>query len=314
MAKLSIIVPVYRECPEIVQRCVDSVAAQSFKDWELLLIDDGSPSDLAMAYDDIAAKDSRIKIFHKSNGGVSSARNLGLDQAKGDRITFVDCDDEIFPGFFEKCMQYDEDVVSGMTEKVGKKPLLDEVPSPQVFSGQKDIFENVHQRSPRFTGPCSMIWKRKCVEQVRFDSNMRLGEDTLFSIQALLHADSVRTIDDLVYRYYAPTSYETKYCMSVKEAEIHVKTFFQVADRTPYMNQSFCYRRLSLFLSSCRNEWNSKPWRLSFSSVLKHYYNQYSSFFTKSQRWYYSCLFYFWPLYFFLKAAAKIKNMVTSIN
>ena len=91
---ISIIVPVYNS-EKTLNRCVDSILSQTFQDWELLLIDDGSTDRSGKLCDEYALKDQRIKVFHKKNGGVSSARNIGLDHAKGEWITFIDSDDEI---------------------------------------------------------------------------------------------------------------------------------------------------------------------------------------------------------------------------
>ena len=87
--KISIIVPVYN-VELFLPRCIDSILNQSFADFELLLIDDGSKDKSGAICDEYAEKDKRIKVFHKVNGGVSSARNLGLEKSKGEYITFVD--------------------------------------------------------------------------------------------------------------------------------------------------------------------------------------------------------------------------------
>ncbi|MGN0202626.1 MAG: glycosyltransferase family 2 protein, partial [Candidatus Cryptobacteroides sp.] len=92
--KISVIVPVYN-AESTIRRCVDSILAQTFTDFECLLIDDGSKDRSGEICDEYAAKDSRVRVFHKENGGVSSARNVGLDNAKGEWVTFVDSDDWI---------------------------------------------------------------------------------------------------------------------------------------------------------------------------------------------------------------------------
>lgn len=86
---ISIIVPVYN-AESTLKRCVDSIVHQKFTDWELLLVDDGSRDNSGTICDEYAVKDSRIKVFHKENGGVSSARNIGLNNAIGKWITFCD--------------------------------------------------------------------------------------------------------------------------------------------------------------------------------------------------------------------------------
>ena len=94
MPKVSIIVPVYK-AEQYLHRCVDSILSQSFTDCELILVDDGSPDKSGEICDEYASRDSRIQVIHKQNGGVSSARNAGLDVAHGEYVWFVDSDDWI---------------------------------------------------------------------------------------------------------------------------------------------------------------------------------------------------------------------------
>ena len=94
--EISIIVPVYNTAPYL-SRCIDSILNQSFTDFELLLIDDGSFDGSEAICDSYAADDNRIRVFHKRHGGVSFARNIGLDNAKGEWVCFVDSDDELLP-------------------------------------------------------------------------------------------------------------------------------------------------------------------------------------------------------------------------
>ena len=92
--KISIIVPVYN-AEKYLHRCIESILAQTFKDFELLLIDDGSKDSSGYICDEYAEKDERVRVLHKVNGGVSSARNLGLNNARGEWGTFADSDDEV---------------------------------------------------------------------------------------------------------------------------------------------------------------------------------------------------------------------------
>lgn len=99
--KISCIVPVYN-VEKYLRRCVDSILNQTFTDFELILVDDGSPDNSPAICYEYAVKDSRIKVIHKVNGGVSSARNVGLDVAKGEWICFVDSDDLIEADYMQK--------------------------------------------------------------------------------------------------------------------------------------------------------------------------------------------------------------------
>ena len=100
MPAISVIVPVY-QAEALLPQCVESVLAQTFSDWELLLIDDGSRDGSPTLCDGYAARDPRIRVFHKPNGGVSTARNLGLEQATGPYIAFLDADDAFEPAALE---------------------------------------------------------------------------------------------------------------------------------------------------------------------------------------------------------------------
>ena len=106
--KISVIVPVYNT-EKYLHRCIDSVLAQTYKDFELLLIDDGSKDSSGAICDEYAARDSRVKVFHKENGGVSSARNAGLAIASGDWIMHLDGDDWIAPDIQERLIRKGED-------------------------------------------------------------------------------------------------------------------------------------------------------------------------------------------------------------
>lgn len=103
MPLLSIIVPVY-QVKKVIKKCIDSIQKQSFADFELILVDDGSSDGSEKICDEYVQKDNRIKTIHQANQGVSSARNTGLEYARGTYIAFVDADDWIEPNLFQECM------------------------------------------------------------------------------------------------------------------------------------------------------------------------------------------------------------------
>ena len=109
--KISVIVPVYN-VEDYLPRCIDSILAQDYEDFELLLIDDGSTDKGGHICDGYAKHDVRVRVFHKENGGVSSARNLGLDNAVGEFVAFVDSDDYVESAYLS-------DLVSDMTREFG---------------------------------------------------------------------------------------------------------------------------------------------------------------------------------------------------
>ena len=102
--KLSIIIPVYR-VENTLDRCIKSIMLQGYGDYELILVDDGSPDRCPQLCDEWAVRDRRITVIHKANGGLSDARNAGIEQAQGEYITFVDSDDFIGPDTYQPLMQ-----------------------------------------------------------------------------------------------------------------------------------------------------------------------------------------------------------------
>ena len=95
MPKVSIIVPVFK-AEKYIRQCIESILAQTFTDWECILVDDGSPDHSGTICDEYAARDARIRVIHKENGGVSSARNMALGRMTGKWLTFVDSDDCLY--------------------------------------------------------------------------------------------------------------------------------------------------------------------------------------------------------------------------
>lgn len=100
MCEISIIVPVYK-VEKYLRKCVDSILAQTFTDFEVILVDDGSPDNSGKICDEYAEKDNRVRVIHKENGGLSSARNAGIDVARGKYLGFVDSDDYIDEDMYE---------------------------------------------------------------------------------------------------------------------------------------------------------------------------------------------------------------------
>ena len=123
MPVVSVIIPVYK-VEKYLRRCLDSLIAQTFADWQAICIDDGSPDRSPAILDEYAARDARIKVIHRANGGVSSARNLGIENASGNYIHFLDADDWIDPEYYQAMVTVATDsdadmVVSGFVSDNG---------------------------------------------------------------------------------------------------------------------------------------------------------------------------------------------------
>lgn len=204
---VSIIVPVYN-VEKYLRECIDSIVGQSFTDWELLLIDDGSPDNSGAICDEYTAVDKRIHVFHKTNGGVSSARNMGIKRATGKWLTFIDADDVVNTTFIEGLLKPtfsdDEiDFVQGGCSNYqnGKIISIEQHYDNYISNNKYYVFEN-------FRG--LIVSKLFCLENVRqwsnclelqFDSQMKIAEDMAFTLDYLLTISKYAFVSEVGYYY-----------------------------------------------------------------------------------------------------------------
>lgn len=201
MPKISIIVPVYK-VEEYLPRCVESILAQTFSDFELLLIDDGSPDNCGAICDEYAETDDRVKALHIKNGGVSNARNIGIDAAIGNYISFVDSDDVICPQYYEAMLENadDADVVYCEYKKFTQECEFERIKNcdTQVYYG-KDIFSNP---SLSFFIVWNKIIKRELLQNHRFSKEIKNAEDSLFAFDLLTKCNKVVYVKHKMYGYF----------------------------------------------------------------------------------------------------------------
>lgn len=208
----SLILPCYN-VERYVRRCVQSILLQEFSDYEIILVNDGSTDQTPMCCNELAEKHPCIRVLHKENGGLSSARNAGMDAANGKYIWFIDSDDWIEPGaltqLYQACCDGEPEVVKFAYYRVEEKkrfiPLNVEA---GLYQGQTqlEVFRRrVFCEAGRY---CLSAWshayKRCFLEkyQLQFVSERIVGsEDYLFNLQALLHARSLRVILSALYAY-----------------------------------------------------------------------------------------------------------------
>lgn len=202
MCKISIIVPVYN-AEKYIERCVNSLLSQSFDDFELILVDDGSTDNSAEIINNLADKHSFIRVFNKENGGAASARNLGIDNARGEYIAFIDADDAVEPTYFEE-------LYNAATESGAELVMCDytkcyenkSVPFSQPIRGgayNKEqianelfpcliMFDNLE--FPPTISNCVCLFKRSLItrRKIRYP-NVRLCEDSFFGSACLYGAN-----------------------------------------------------------------------------------------------------------------------------
>lgn len=202
---VSVVVPVYR-VEEYLPKCVDSLLAQTYRNLEIILVDDGSPDGSGAICDVYAARDSRIRVLHKENGGVSSARNAGLAAVTGELIAFVDGDDFVAPDIYERmygCMEADErlDVVYTACTRYpfqGQLLHMDFFPTGTVLTGremaEKILIDQV--TSHMWLG----LYKRFCWEGIIFPEG-RTYEDVAMTYRAFRNVNCVYFLKEPLYYY-----------------------------------------------------------------------------------------------------------------
>ena len=210
MCRVSVIVPVY-QVEQYLAKCLDSILAQTFADFELILVDDGTRDDCPRIMDEYAAKDARIRLVHKENGGLSSARNAGLDIARGEYIAFVDSDDTVEPtlladavraadGAHAELVIYNYRLVTEKGVQGAYLPMKDEVIDLDRL-GLDNYFYRYWMPYVHGQEAWCRLYRRDIIEQnrLRYAPNDEVfAEDTLFSAMYLMH---VRTIAALAKPY-----------------------------------------------------------------------------------------------------------------
>lgn len=203
MPKLSIIVPVYK-VEQYIHKCVDSILNQTFTDFELILVDDGSPDNCGVICNEYAQKDERVRVIHKENGGLSDARNFGLKEAKGKYVSFIDSDDWVDFDLYSDVVGYLEgndldvvcfDVYEVKGETIKHHNRYDE---NKIFSGEDALYKILTDEIDN--SACDKVYKRILWENVRFPVG-RCFEDVATTYKVFHKANKVGYYQRSYYYY-----------------------------------------------------------------------------------------------------------------
>lgn len=201
--KVSIIVPVYK-VEQYVSRCIESIIGQTYQNWELLLVDDGSPDGSGVICDDFAEKDSRIRVFHKENRGVSAARNYAIDRALGEYITFVDSDDWLDSECLDTCVN---EIKSNSLDllQFGYREVSSDGNILKVKDlGTSKIGLNDYLKTSFLVTVWGSVFKTSLIKDhsIRFNTNLKLAEDQLFVMQYMIVSKTFKSTIGVYYNYF----------------------------------------------------------------------------------------------------------------
>lgn len=206
MPTISIIVPVYK-VEKYLAECVNSILSQSFSDFELILVDDGSPDKCPQICDEYSQKDSRVVALHKKNGGQSSARNFGLDHAKGKYVTFVDSDDLLvenaLSALYDTLLREDVDVVLGKVIRFTSDGAIrpySQMETSKKMTGEETLIKLLKGKELNIS-VCGGIYRKKIFENLRMPDDF-ICEDWYVMPQIYLQKNLiVFYTNTLVYKY-----------------------------------------------------------------------------------------------------------------
>ena len=210
--KISIIIPIYN-AEKYLHKCIGSILNQSFTGFELILVNDGSLDNSGVICDQYALNDDRIRVFHKQNGGVSSARNTGLDMALGEWICFIDADDYVGVEYLNDFVKVGLTKEMLIVQEVVKATKI--VPSYKYGTWSCDsILDILHNNAVFANGyPFCKLYNRSIINanSIRFDENLKFCEDIVFYLAYIIHVQDVCFLNKASY-YYAvqETSASTK--------------------------------------------------------------------------------------------------------
>lgn len=223
LPKISIIIPVYN-AETTIRKCLDSIIAQSLVEWEAILVDDGSPDSSGTICDRYTARDSRFRVIHKENGGVSSARQAGLEAAQGEYVIHADPDDWVEPEMLT-------DLYAKAKEDIADMVICDfymDLPDRVVLMHQRltslihsdvlnDMFSNnIHGSC------CNKLVKRQSIQQIdaKFPPDVNYCEDISFNVQLLKSNITISYINQAYYHYVQnATSITNKYTKKTFETQ-----------------------------------------------------------------------------------------------
>lgn len=205
---VSIIVPVYNS-EKYIQKCIDSILSQTFRDFELLLINDGSTDRSKEICSDNAKLDNRIRLFNKENGGVSSSRNKGIQESRGKYILFVDSDDFVesnyVEGFCFDLVEADLYMEGYVVDKLGKTEIHKLCDENEFYKGRDRLIQFYEKYEVRnfINSPISKLFRRDILinNKLGLDEKISLGEDHVFVLTYLGYIESVYVTSILAYHY-----------------------------------------------------------------------------------------------------------------
>lgn len=275
---ISIIVPIYN-VESFLRDCLDSIANQRYSNIEVILVDDGTPDNSGHIADSYAQKDLRFKVIHQKNKGVSSARNTGLEIAKGEYICFADSDDLLEPDYVEYLYNLstknnvDIALTTSMFSSYGDKQMTKE--KYKVVKGVDAVIAILHYFIP--IGCYCKLFKKSIINShIRFLPDVYIGEGFNFNVDAFLRADKVAIGNRKIYKYRRDNDQSAMTLFKAHKCEMALRAIDIIRDKlpvNPYFEESYKYAKWHT--ASNMHDW----------IVLAGAQNDYQELFDECRKW-----------------------------
>ncbi len=278
---VSIIIPVYN-AESTLCKCLDSILTQEFNNYEIILVNDGSKDSSLDICKEYASKYDNIFVINQNNVGVSTARNAGLDVAKGNWITFIDSDDYIKDGYFSCLNIYNEDLIIlnskilYLSGDIGDS-LFSKTDNQLYKKSSITHFISNNIDNALFRAPWAKFYKKELIKDIRFDISMKVGEDSHFVFRYLCNIKSIRYIGNEANYIIRLSEQESnvKYSSSIDYCIESLKKLFQAYRQLqaiyPISNKGFI-SYLGYFKFICRDERNKNPRKWWKNKYVKEMY------------------------------------------
>jgi len=210
---ISVIIPIYNT-EKYLKKCLKSVINQSYKNLEIILVNDGSTDNSTVICNDFADKDSRIKVIHCKNQGVSTARNIGIDLAKGDYINFLDSDDWLEQDTYENLVNC---VIQYKVEVILFEYLINFENGEEIIKTHKRYHGYISKEeaisitiAPINRFSVTKLYKKNILKNIRYSQHIYIGEDTLFACEAIKEASQIYYLSKPLYHYLQSSNSATR--------------------------------------------------------------------------------------------------------
>lgn len=272
---ITIVVPIYNS-EKTLSRCIDSILLQTYRTFELLLVNDGSSDrseEVALSY---CTNDSRVNYLYKENGGASSARNLGIEKACGEYVCFVDSDDTVNEDYLRLLYEniQDTDISIGNVYIEGQRPYKEILFFPgryRILEFKKD-FKNALNHV-LLNSPYNKLFRMDIIKEnsIQFDTSVKMGEDLLFNLAYLEKIESIAVFREIIYNYLlndasVTKNYKKEYYSQRKVLIHRLVEFFDLEDKSDPEKQII---KVDLLLGLINNEIIENPARKADAKTLK---------------------------------------------